>query len=69
MHIFCSASGMPWVDCDDLENIILNHGILRPNHYQGKRLLNKEEMKNNMKTYEGKTCFMSTYHLTTLIVF
>ncbi len=45
-----------------------NRGIQQPNYHQGKRLPNKERMKNNMKTYEGKACFMFVYRLATLII-
>jgi hypothetical protein len=31
-------------------------------------LLNKERMRNNIKTYEGKVGFLSAYHPATFIV-
>jgi len=47
---------------------MLIHGIRQPTYHQGKRLLNKKRMKNNIKTYEGKACFLSTYHPTTFTI-
>jgi len=47
---------------------LLNHGIWQLSYHQGKRLPNKEKMKNNMKTYESKACFMPTYHHVTTTI-
>jgi hypothetical protein len=47
---------------------MLNCGIRQPNYHQGKKLLNEERMRNNIKTYEGKACFLSTYHPTTFTI-
>jgi hypothetical protein len=37
---------------------MLNCEIWQPSYHQGRKLPNKEMIKNNMKTYEGKACFM-----------
>ncbi len=47
---------------------LLIRGIWQPNYHQGKRFPNKKRDEKNMKTYEGKACFMFAYHLATLIV-
>jgi hypothetical protein len=41
---------------------MLNCGIWQPSYDQERRLPNKEMIKNNMKTYDGKACFMYAYH-------